>query len=192
MFGRLTCCPPSAQHWPPLRRYTNTIMITANGLTIWTDILNTVWKNKCHSLTDDFTYVSKYIIPYTNFIHGWMTYTQKQNNQQSIGCSTNLQESSSALAVLPAALRPERPDLTFIDLPSERLPGVAEALSTRLRPGTHSKRSWQPFKHTSKRPEDRISIIQSWQNTSVENSKKENDNMMMRSDDIFHVIFIGG
>lgn len=54
---------------------------------------------------------------------------------------------SSALA-----LRPVR---TFRDFISEMLPEVVETLVTQLRPGTDSNRSWQPIKHTSKRPKEK-------------------------------------
>lgn len=59
----------------------------------------------------------------------------------------DLQEMSSALA-----LRPVR---TFRDFISEMLPEVVETLVTQVRPGTDSNRSWQPIKHTSKRPKEK-------------------------------------
>lgn len=82
------------------------------------------------------------------------------NPESSVGWSVNLQDKSSALVVLPLVLRPDRPALTFRDFASEGLPGMAGTLVTRPRPGTHSKRSWQPIKHTSSRPEEQhFSVI---------------------------------
>ena len=78
----------------------------------------------------------------------WCAYTEVKQCE-----SVDLQDRSSALVVLPLALRPERPLLTFRDFPSERLPEEAETLAIRPRSGTDSSRSWQPFKHTSNRPE---------------------------------------
>lgn len=75
--------------------------------------------------------------------------------QKSVSWSVDLQESSSALVVLPLVLRTDRPALTFRDFPSERLTGEAETLVSGLRPGTDSNRSWQPIKHTSNRPEEK-------------------------------------
>lgn len=64
----------------------------------------------------------------------------------------DLQDRSSALLIFPP-LRVDRPLLSLPDLLSERLLGVAPGPGTWLRPGMHSNRSWQPFTHTSSRPD---------------------------------------
>lgn len=68
------------------------------------------------------------------------------------------QERSSVLGVLAPPPRPDRPALTFADLPSER---SMEAGAPGARPGTESSRSWQPIRQTSSRPGEDLQVTAS-------------------------------
>ena len=69
------------------------------------------------------------------------------------------QESSSALAVFPLAPRPEKPALSLTERPSEGLPGGPAMPACWTRPGTISSSSWQPIRHTSRRPVYRAPVL---------------------------------